>query len=445
MKYAEFINSKKYFIPENGFNSDLQRYFFLKDYQSAITKWALKKGRAAIFADTGLGKTLMQLVWAREVSDKTNGTVLILAPIAVGEQTIQEANKFNICLDNIEIINYEQLHNIDPSIYSGVVLDESSILKGMSGKVRKQLTTFFKNTSYKLSCTATPSPNDYMEIGTQSEFLGVMSQIEMLAMFFVHDGSETQKWRLKGHGKNKFFMWMATWCIYIAKPSDIGFNDEGYNLPQLHYHEHIIESGIKDGLFAPIAQGLLERNRARRDTINSRVYEASMIANGIDDHCLIWCHLNDEGDLLKNLIHDSVQVSGSDKKEIKKDILLGFSSGKYRKLITKPKIAGFGMNFQICNNMIFVGLNDSWEQLYQAIRRCWRYGQENEVHVHIISSDIESGVLLNIKRKEKQNAEMKKEIIKIMKNTMLENIETTKTEKADYIPVDKMEIPKWIK
>jgi len=301
----------------------------------------------------------------------------------------------------------------------------------------------FGRTPYRLSCTATPSPNDFMELGTQAEFLGIMSQVEMLAMFFIHDGSDTSKWRLKGHGKRKFFEWLATWAVFITSPEDLGYDGSSHKLPPLVFHEHIIESGITDGLFAPIASGLLDRNRARKDTVDARVSEAAMIANGIDGQCLIWCHLNDESDKLCDLIDSAVEVKGSDDPDHKKQALIGFAKGTVGKLVSKPKIAGFGMNFQSCNHMVFVGLSDSWEQFYQAVRRCWRYGQTKPVHVHIVSADIEGGVLTNIKRKEAQHKQLTAEMIAVMKDRTLAELGKAKQEKATYTNNIKMRVPEW--
>ena len=441
MCYEEFIKNKRFRAVQSGFDADLSGYP-LFDYQQAITQWALRRGKAAIFADTGLGKTLMQLTWAAEVAKHTGGDVLILAPLAVSAQTIEEARKFGIpCGD---IINYEQLHNIDTSKYVGVVLDESSILKGLNGRIRRQITEAFANTPYRLSCTATPSPNDFMELGTQSEFLGIMSQVEMLAMFFIHDGSDTSKWRLKGHGRKKFFEWLATWAIFISKPSDLGFEDSAHDLPPLHYHEHVIESGITDGLFAPIAQGLQERNTARRDTVDARVQLAAEIANSIGGQVLVWCHLNDESQKLTESIRECVEVTGSDHPDHKVKSMLDFAHGNLRSMVTKPKIAGFGMNWQSCNHMVFVGLSDSWEQFYQAVRRCWRFGQDKPVHVHIISADVEGAVLANIKRKEQQNAELKAEMIAVMRDKSLAQLGKAKTEKTEYSATKNMVVPKWV-
>jgi hypothetical protein len=453
MDYHDFIKTKSFKPVISGFDADLSKYP-LFDYQRDIARWALMRGKAAIFADTGLGKTIMQLSWADQVAYATGKPVLILAPLAVSDQTVSEGVKFGIGVSKykpeshagagVYIINYEQLHKCDPSLFGGVVLDESSILKGMNGAMRKMITEFAAHIHYRLSCTATPSPNDFMELGTQSEFLGIMSQVEMLAMFFVHDGSDTSKWRLKGHGKRKFFEWMATWAVFISKPSDLGYEDKGHDLPELIFHDHIIESGVTDGLFAPIAQGLLERNSARRDTVTARAEKAADIANSIEGQCLIWCHLNDESKMLAGLIDGAVEVTGSDDPEKKAKNLLGFASGDVVKLVSKPKIAGFGMNYQSCNHMVFVGLSDSWEQFYQAVRRCWRYGQKKPVHVHIISADVEGAVLANIKRKEDQNKILKSEMIEVMRDKTLAQIGKASQEKTEYKPEHTMEMASWV-
>lgn len=453
MEYAEFIKTKSFKTKAAGFDADLSGYP-LFGYQADITRWALTRGRAAIFANTGLGKTLMQLTWADQVAKQTNAPVLVIAPLAVSEQTIGEGQKFGIEVERFEfcevsgpriyITNYEQLHNIDENQFSAIVLDESSILKGTDSKTRQLVQDKFRHIPYKLSCTATPSPNDFMELGTQAEFLGIMSQVEMLAMFFIHDGSDTSKWRLKGHGRKKFFEWLATWAIFITKPSDIGHADEGHELPELVFHEHIIDSGITDGLFAPVAQGLLDRNKARKDTVDTRVEKAAAIANSFDDQCLIWCHLNDESEKLKSVIDGAVEVKGSDDPKHKTDSMIGFAKGGVGKLVSKPKICGFGMNFQSCNKMVFVGLSDSWEQFYQAVRRCWRYGQTKPVHVHIVSADIEGGVLANIKRKEQQHRELMAEMIAVMKDKTLMELGKARNEKADYNNTKTMEIPRWV-
>jgi superfamily II DNA or RNA helicase len=451
MTYKQFIDRKKFIDRSCGFDPQEMRYQ-LKDFQRDITAWACRKGKSAIFADTGLGKTWMQLAWADLVSAHA-GPVLILAPLAVSEQTIGEGKKCGVYVEKITpstviergvyITNYEQLGNIDTTKFAGIVLDESSILKGFDGKTRKLITELFSKTFYRLSCTATPSPNDLMEFGTQAEFLGIMSVTEMLATFFTHDGSDTSKWRLKGHGRTKFWEWLSTWAVFIRSPSDYGYDSTGYDLPPLIYHEHVVDSGVKDGLLPWIAQSLSDRQKARRDTINQRVEKAAEIANSIDGQCLIWCHLNEESEKLENRINNSVQVFGSQKAETKANYLLGFASGDVHRLITKPSIAGFGMNWQNCRDMVFVGLSDSFEQYYQAVRRCWRFGQTMHVNVHIVSSDSEGAVVANIKSKEANHNLVAAEMLRTVKQFRTD-LKSTVTEKNIYIPNKQMEVPKWM-
>jgi hypothetical protein len=315
-------------------------------------------------------------------------------------------------MPGINICNYEQAKNLDFAHFGAVVLDESSILKGMDGKMRKMLTESVRSVPYRLSASATPAPNDFMELGTQSEFLGIMSQTEMLATFFIHDGGDTSKWRLKGHGRAKFFEWLATWAVIMKDPSDYGFAALS-QLPPLHVDQVTVESGITDGLFAAVAQSLSERQKARRETIHQRCIQAAESANSTDEQVILWCGLNAEGDLLESLIPDAVQVSGADNDDKKEDGLIGFTEGRHRVLITKPKIAGFGMNWQHCNQMVFVGLSDSWEQYYQAVRRCWRRGQDRDVYVRVITADVEGAVVENIRRKQQQADTMMAEMARI--------------------------------
>jgi superfamily II DNA or RNA helicase len=453
MKYEEFLSNKSFRQNQSGFVcNDLNKNLF--DYQIPIVKWALKRGKAAIFADTGLGKTIMQLEWAHQVYLHTKKPVLILAPLAVSSQTILEGEKYgipifkadpDIIIDGIQITNYEQLHKYDSSHFSGIVIDESSILKGMNGTRRKEITEFALSIPYRLSCTATPSPNDFMEIGTQSEFLGIMSQVEMLAMFFIHDGSDTSKWRLKGHGQSRFFEWMASWAVVIRNPSDLGFDGSRHKLKPIVYHSHVIETDPVDSLIVDPAQGLQDRNKARKDSVDERVQQAADIANSMQGQVLVWCNLNEESEKLTKLINDAVEVKGSDNPEHKSSSLIGFSSGDVRVLVSKPKIAGFGMNWQNCNQMIFVGLSDSWESYYQAIRRCWRFGQKNDVHVHVISADTEGSVIENIQRKDKQNYHLGEMMIGHMKTAMDKEIFSASTTKTEYNPTIIMEIAKWLK
>lgn len=451
--YAEFIAAKQYTHLDAGFSPEYLPEC-LRDFQADIVGWACRRGRAAIFADTGLGKTLMQLVWAAQVEQHTNGAVLVVAPLCVAQQTVGEGKKFGIDCKymrepqfsnpRIHVTNYEMLKNFSPDDYAGIVLDESSILKGMDGKLRKSITEFASTIPYRLSCTATPSPNDFMELGTQSEFLGIMSQVEMLATFFIHDGSDTSKWRLKGHGRSRFWEWLATWAAVVRHPRDLGYDAQGYDLPELVYHEHVVETGINDGLFAKIAQGLQERNQARRESVDLRVMQAAEIANSINGPCVIWCHLNDESAKLEQWITDGVQVYGSMKPETKEELIGGFTNGDIDKLITKPRIAGFGLNWQHCNHMVFTGLSDSWESFYQAVRRCWRFGQDKPVHVHIVTADTEGAVLENIRRKQAQHDQVSEEMAKVMKDYTVAEIKGASIEKADYMAVEDMRVPAWL-
>ncbi len=414
----------------------------LYDFQEAITRWAIRRGRAAIFADCGLGKTPMQLEWAKQIYQKTNKNILILAPLAVSKQTKQEGDKFgikvNICRSQddvkkgINITNYEILHKFNTDMFGGIVLDESSILKSYTGKYRNQIIKSFYKTPYKLACTATPAPNDYMELGNHCEFLGIMTRSEMLSCFFINDASDTGKWRLKGHSESKFWNWLCSWAVMINLPSDLSFDNNDFILPEIKIHHHKVKYGKpKTGLFAISANTLEERREARKNTIGSRAEVAKDLINN-DNSWLIWCGLNDEGSLLKKKIPNSVEIKGADSSEFKENTMIGFSNGNPKILITKPKIAGFGMNWQHCSNIIFMGLSDSYESYYQAIRRCWRFGQKKEVNVHIITSDIEDKVVKNIKRKENDAISMRQEMVNSMADISSEKIKGSKRNTTKY-------------
>lgn len=444
MDYSEFLEKKSIKHESHGFDS----FTFndkLFDFQKAIVKWALKKGRAAIFADTGLGKTFMQCEWAHQVSLHTDSKILIVAPLCVAKQTVEEADKFGIKIkycrqqsdatEYIHITNYEMLDKFDATQFEGVVLDESSILKHQDSKTRRKIIDMFQSVPFRLSCTATPSPNDFMEFGGQSEFLGIMSSVEMLATYFIHDGGETSKWRLKGHGKTKFFEWLSTWAVLIRKPSDIGFSNEGYDLPPLNIVEHVIKSGIvMDGeLFSKAAESLQERRTAQRKTINLRVDKAAEIANRSNDSFVVWCALNEESEKLTNRIINAEQVTGSDSIDQKESTLLDFSHSRLRAIVTKPSIAGFGLNWQHCNNMIFANMSDSFEDFYQAVRRCYRFGQTKPVTVHLITTDIEANIKANIEKKQKQHDELSEIMVSQMRDFMKKEISATTNEKVEYV------------
>ena len=430
IEYDDFVKRKRRSEVATGHEpAALNEY--LKPFQHAIVSWAVRRGRAAVFADTGLGKTIMQLAWADEVQSHTGGKVLILAPLAVSEQTIEEGSKFGIDVQRVPhgedipsngvwITNYERMESIDFSELHGLVLDESSILKAHDGKTRQRIINAAQGVPYRLSCTATPSPNDFEELGNQCEFLGVMSRAEMLATYFVNDTGDTGTWRLKGWGASKFWEWMGTWAVVVRNPSDIGFNGDEYILPPLHYIEHVVETDqLGDELFARPAQTLQERRKAQRDSLEARCRAlAEIVKSEPDESWLIWCHLNDEAKLITDLIDGAVNVQGSDAPETKAKNLMAFSHGDIRVLVSKPKIAGFGMNWQHCARMAFVGLDDSFEKFYQAVRRCYRFGQQRQVQVHLFTAENEGQILANLKRKEEAHHEMSKQMLDHMRDIM---------------------------
>ena len=422
MEYDEFLASKRIAQKPNGFEPQSLNPF-LFDFQRDIVTWACRKGRAAIFADCGMGKTIMQLSWAEQVHAHEGGQILIVAPLAVAAQTCREGATFGIEVnkarnadelqDGINITNYEMLQHFEGVDFSGVVLDESSILKSYTGAIRNQIISMFKFTPFKLACTATPSPNDYMELGNHSEFLGCMDRSEMLAMFFIHDGGNTSKWRLKGHAASKFWDWVSTWACMITKPSDLGYNDGDFELPELRINTHVIESGMnQEGrLFAVTETTLSEQQKARRNTIEIKADMIAQYVNSSDDSWLIWCDLNTESEHLALSIPDAIEVRGSDSPDHKEDAMLGFADGKYRVLVTKPSIAGFGMNWQHCHKIAFCGMSHSYEQFYQAVRRCWRFGQTQEVDVEIFITDLEQSIVENVLRKKNDSEEMRIEMM----------------------------------
>ena len=447
MEYMEFLQEKKLTDPDTGHVVEASAINpMLYDFQNDIVRWALRRGRSAIFADCGMGKTPMQLEWARHVP----GPVLILAPLAVSAQTVREGEKFGVKVglakdqsevrEKVTITNYEKLEHFDPSYFTGIVLDESSILKSHTGKYRTNLIEQFAQTPYRLACTATPAPNDFMELGNHAEFLGAMTREEMLAMFFIHDGGDTAKWRLKGHARSNgasspFWEWLCSWAVMIRRPSDLGYEDHSFVLPEMVMHECVVETNrpLSGELFTIEARTLQDRLKARRETIDDRAQVCADLVNASDETWIIWCNLNSESDTIKRLIPGSVEIKGSDKQSHKEDSMLAFSNGEIRVLVTKPSIAGFGMNWQHCNNMAFVGLSDSYEQFYQAVRRCWRFGQEKPVNVHIITADTEGAVVKNIARKEQDAIEMAEEMVSHMKDLNTESIHGgLERSKADY-------------
>jgi hypothetical protein len=448
--YESFINRKRVTIRPSGFSVErevINENLF--EFQKDIVRWALRRGRAAIFAGTGLGKTRMQIEWGMNVHRKTGGNILLLAPLAVASQTVREGShlgyELHLCRSQddvktgINVANYEMLSHFDTDLFSGIVLDESSILKSFTGKVRTQLIESFEETPYRLACTATPAPNDFMEIGNHAEFLGVMTRTEMLSMFFVHDGGDTSKWRLKGHAEEEFWRWVASWGVVLEKPSDLGYADDGYNLPPLAINDFVIE------VEGEVGNTLSQRQKARRETVEERVKAAAEIVNASDKPFIVWCDLNSESELLRKSIPGSVEVKGSDKPAKKEQAMIDFAAGKIRVLITKPKIAGFGMNWQHCADMAFVGLSDSFEQVFQAIRRCYRFGQNHQVNVHMITSSREGATAENIKRKETDFKKMVSEMVQYTKEITRADVKAAERDVTIYEPTDNITIPQWLK
>lgn len=435
-EYLDFLNKKQKAHIFSGFDvneNELNNQMF--PFQKFIVKRALKAGKYAIFADCGLGKTLMQLEWANRVNKETNKPVLILAPLAVAGQTIKEGAKFHIDICRydgsnapIQISNYEQLENIDCSLFSGIVLDESSILKNFEGATKKLILDLFAKTPYKLACTATPSPNDPMELGNHSEFLDVMGRNEMLAMYFVHDGGETAKWRLKGHATKLFYQFIGSWAIMLNKPADIGFEMLGYDLPTLNLIEKQIVTPKRDNgsLFNDAIISATNFNAELRLTKKERLEEVVRIVNSRpEENFIIWIKQNEEGEMLKKLLPEAIEVKGADTNEWKEKHLLGFAENKFRILISKTKIASFGMNYQNCRNQIFASLDFSFEGLYQAIRRSYRFGQKNEVNIYLITTDTMANVKQSIDTKQKQFEIMQDEMGKAVNANLNGQLMTT--------------------
>lgn len=450
--YRSFLDEKSYVLESTGFQvSQDELNPMLFQYQKDIVRWALAKGKAAVFSDCGTGKTVIQLAWADEICRRTGGTVLVLAPLAVADQTRREGEKFNITSyvvssqeeivpGAINITNYEKLDKFVSSQFTGVVLDESSILKSFTGKVRTAIIDRFAKTDFRLACTATPAPNDYMELGNHAEFLGVMRRKEMLSMFFVHDGGQTSKWRLKGHAESLFWQWMATWAVFLDNPKSLGYDQGGFDLPPLRVHEIIADGSEVEH----VSLSLTERRQARRDSMEARVSAAADLVNRSDDQWLVWCDLNAESEALKHAIPGAIEVKGSDSNAHKSGSMLGFSDGAVKCLVTKPSICGFGMNWQNCKKMIFVGLSDSYEKYYQAVRRCWRFGQEDPVDVYIVISAKEGCVKENIARKEADAERMKEEMLQYTKEITKKELRQTCRMSSPYNAEHQMVLPHWM-
>ena len=451
MTYETFLEGKRFrrepvgfratFLPEKAF-----------DFQKELIVWNCRQGRSATFADCGMGKGLIILAWAENIirhaatSNGKHPKVLIAAPLAVAQQFVREAEKFGIpitlCRDGnpkrgINVTNYHQLHKFHAKDFIGFGADESSIIKNADGKTRRFITKFVQTIPYRYLGTATPAPNDFMELGTSSEILGNMTRGQMLSTFFVNGGETTQQWSLKGHAKRRFWEWVGTWARALRKPSDIGYSDKGFDLPELTTEHHAIKSGKESFGFFPDLNRTLDDQRAEdKRTVRERCEKAVSLVPK-DRPCIVWCHYNQEGDLLQKMLSDSIQVAGKHDSEEKEEKLIGFSMGNHRVLVTKPKIAGFGLNWQHCSDVIYFP-SHSHESYYQAIRRCWRFGQTKPVKVHLVYSEANKIIVDNMLRKERQSHEMYAGIVRSMKTSQLH-------QEAIKEIYETIQLPRWMK
>jgi hypothetical protein len=450
--YREFLNRKSQDDTYAGFEP-IWMPDFLYDFQKSLVDWATRKGKCAIFADCGLGKTPMQLVWAENVVRKTNKRVLILTPLAVSHQTLFESHKFGIechrshsgeLFNGIVVTNYERLHHFSPEDFGGVVCDESSILKSFNGATKGAVTEFMRKLPYRLLTTATAAPNDYIELGTSSEALGELGHMDMLNRFFKNDSNnsstgrhygEVVKWRFRGHAETPFWKWVSSWARALRRPSDYGFEDNGFILPELKERDHLVD--IKEPaegfLFTLPAVGLFEERQEKRRTIGERCERVAHIVEKTKKPALVWCHLNDEGDLLEEIIPDATQISGKDSDDAKEEKFLDFIAGKIRVLVTKPKIGAWGLNLQHCAHVVFFP-SHSYEQYYQGVRRCWRYGQKNPVTVDIVTTEGEIAVMKNLKRKAASADKMFTALVSHMNESVAIDRHTNQYHKQEAVP-----------
>jgi hypothetical protein len=454
MAYKDFLDQKVHTGAEHGFEP-LWMPPQLFDFQQSLVTWAIRKGRAAIFADCGLGKTAMQLTWAENVARYTGKPVLILTPLAVAAQTIREGEKFGIeCIRSsdgtvtgrIVITNYERLEHFSPADFAGVVCDESSILKSFDGSRRNEITSFMRKVPYRLLATATAAPNDFIELGTSSEALGYMGHMDMLSRFFKNDQNnltsrrmygEAPKWRFKGHAEQPFWRWVTSWARACRKPSDLGFDDGRFILPPLREADHLIEAAtVPEGmLFAMPATDLREQRAEKKRTVRERCEQVAAMVSDTGQPALIWCHLNEEGNLLEQIIPGAIQVSGSDRDDVKERRLIDFAEGGARVLITKPKIGAWGLNFQHCNHITYFP-SHSFEQYYQSVRRCWRFGQKRPVTVDIVLTEGERRIMENLARKRQQAEQMFSNLVAEMNHSL-------SIERKQY-NTNPIEVPSWL-
>lgn len=458
--YLELIANKSRYDYDAGFQCD-SKWSHLFPFQADLVRWSLRKGRGALFVDTGLGKTRMQCTFGNEVLRHVgnDNRFLVCAPLAVARQTINEAKSFGIDVHyvrdqsevrpGISITNYEMLHALDPSQFTGVALDESSIIKNYAGVRRDELINAFRATPYRLCCTATPAPNEWAELGNHSEFLGIMNYGEMLPTFFTRDAGDCE-WYLKGWAERAFWEWVCEWAALVRRPSDLGYSDDGYILPPIDIRQHTIpatqeEIRASGMLVATAAKGLTAQRKVKRDSIDVRVNMAADIANSSTEQFIVWCELNPESKQVTKLINGAVEVTGSDSPEEKADRLLAFARGDFRVLVTKAKIAGMGLNFQSCHRQIDVGVSHSYEQFYQKIRRCHRFGQKHQVIVDIISSELESDVVRNLLAKQENAAAMADKMSSYTRAFVQANIRSAKRTVTEYNPTKRIQWPSWLR
>lgn len=456
MDYESFLKSKQKKVQSSGFEcSNVNSILF--PFQQDITKWGLKRGKCAVFADCGLGKTLIQIEWAENICQHTHGNVLILAPLGVTTQTKEEAKKLlnidiTICRSQediqrgINITNYEMLDKFDISTFAGVVLDESSILKNYTGQTRVKLTNAFKNTPYKMCCTATPAPNDYIELLNHAEFLDVMTAGQALSTWFIND-MKTGKWRLKGHAIKEFWKWVSSWAVYIKTPSDLGYSDDGYVLPKFNeiikeFGMDLIDINLDSGFIRNIDTSATGFYKEKRLAADKRINIIKDIVNNSTEQFIVWCYTDDESDKLTNAMDGSVQVKGSHKPSYKEEMATSFKNGDIRVLISKPSIFGYGLNFQKCHNAVFCGLTYSYEDYYQAVKRLYRYGQKSEINNYIIIADTEKNILDKVREKEKRQLEMANSISNSIKEIQLNNFKAIETKRANKSI--NINIPSWL-
>jgi hypothetical protein len=459
VEYAQFLERKARRVNRVGFEpGPVSSALF--PFQADLARWAVRRGRAAVFAATGLGKTRIELEWARHVARHTGGPVLVLAPLAVAPQMVEEGARIGLAVTHardgaevsgaVTVTNYDRLHRFDPSAFAGVVLDESSCIKHQHSKTLAALLAAFERTPYRLSATATPAPNDYTELGTQAEFLGIATRTEMLSEFFVHDGGDTQVWRLKRHARRDYWRWVASWAALVRRPSDLGHADDGYELPPLEVAHHVVAADQSEvfatgRLFVAEAGDLTERRAARRASIAHRVERCAAAVNAEpSEPWVVWGDLNAETEALARAIPGAVEVRGPQTIEEKEATLEGFARGDIRVLVSKPSICGWGLNWQHAARMAFVGVTDSWEAYHQAIRRVWRFGQRRAVHVHVFASEAEGSVIANLRRKEADAERMAEELSAETRAAVRDEVLGRAARTSTYRPAAPLTIPDWL-